>query len=346
MEVTGERYLPDMRGQISYEHRHRYLVARTMATGKRVLDIASGEGYGADLLAEVADSVIGIDIDPAATEHSRKTYRNPRLNFTTGSCAHIPLPDNSVEVVTSFETIEHHSDHIEMVGELRRVMTEDGLLVISSPNKLVYSDIPQYSNPFHVKELYLCEFFDLLRSQFANVVLFGQRIAGFSVMHDLSSNDDEQIDWVTSSLDESLKGATIQLPDPMYFIAFCSNAVLPKLHASLFADLDDDLIERMRLDSATAKEDALLRGRSEERAVNTGLTEELASASIKISKLSETAFEANKRIVALEERLKAAEADLDGARAALTNVTSSTAWKLASPLRMLFPVKDTAFRGQ
>src|SRR5256885_16823278 len=61
MEFTGERYVPSMRGQIKYEHLHRYAIASQLVAGRDVLDLACGEGYGANLLAKRAASVIGVD---------------------------------------------------------------------------------------------------------------------------------------------------------------------------------------------------------------------------------------------------------------------------------------------
>src|SRR5438876_11805896 len=102
MDFTGERYVPEIEGQIRYEHLHRYAICLELVAGKSVLDIASGEGYGAALLATVAKSVTGVDIDPASVGHARHAYYSPRLNYVVGSCVSVPLPDASFDVVTSF----------------------------------------------------------------------------------------------------------------------------------------------------------------------------------------------------------------------------------------------------
>ncbi len=140
MEFTGERYVPSVDGQIKYEHLHRYGISREFARGKSVLDIACGEGYGTAILAQVAKSVIGVDIDAATIKHARHTYYHQNIKFLVGSCESIPLPNESVDIVTSFETIEHHDKHEEMILEIKRVMKPGGVLVISSPNRLVYSE--------------------------------------------------------------------------------------------------------------------------------------------------------------------------------------------------------------
>src|SRR5689334_14207734 len=108
LEWTGERYLPEIGGNIQLEHVHRYLLARDLAHDKRVLDIACGEGYGSDVLATVAAHVVGVDVSPEVIRHAKRQYRRANLEFSVGTCAAIPLADQSVDLVVSYETIEHH----------------------------------------------------------------------------------------------------------------------------------------------------------------------------------------------------------------------------------------------
>ncbi len=176
LEWSGERYLPQLSGDIQLEHYHRYLLASKFAAGKKVLDIACGEGYGSNLIADVAASVIGVDISRKTIKHAKTHYHKSNLKFMQGSCADIPLKKNSVDLVVSFETIEHHDQHEEMMREIKRVLKSDGILIISSPDKKEYSDIPNYTNQFHVKELYLSEFDNLIKRRFKNVSMLGQRV--------------------------------------------------------------------------------------------------------------------------------------------------------------------------
>ena len=110
-EFTGERFIPGVGGQIEVEHVHRYLFARQFAAGRDVLDIACGEGYGCELLSGVATSVIGVDIDAPTIHQARSVHKANNLRFEKGSCLAIPLEDDAVDVVVSFETIEHIADH-------------------------------------------------------------------------------------------------------------------------------------------------------------------------------------------------------------------------------------------
>jgi len=245
MEFTGERYVPSVDGQIKYEHLHRYALSLALAEGKSVLDIACGEGYGSALLARVARSVVGVDIDATALNHARQSYYDENLNFLLGSCDSIPLPDHSVELVTSFETIEHHDKHEEMMLEIKRVLKPDGFLIISSPNRFVYSDEPKYVNEHHVKELYYDELIELLNRHFKHVRCDGQRLATGSFVFPLSTTDRDH--YVAYSGDARLLTKQVYpLQSPVYFIALCSDASLPKARlASVYLDGKDDLLKKL-----------------------------------------------------------------------------------------------------
>ncbi len=182
LKFTGERFIPTCVGEIAYEHWHRYAFADRLVKGKRVLDAACGEGYGSALLARSAASVVGVDIDAATIAHARAQYRDARLRFVEGSCTSLPLPDGAVDVVVSFETIEHlpEADQPAMLAEFARVLAPGGVLVISSPNRALYSDARDYVNEFHVHELYRDGLEKLLKGRFGAQRWFHQRVATWS----------------------------------------------------------------------------------------------------------------------------------------------------------------------
>ncbi|MDD3354507.1 class I SAM-dependent methyltransferase [Zoogloea sp.] len=230
LEFTGERYIPGTLGNIELEHLHRYLLAQSICKGKEVLDIASGEGYGSAILAEQAQHVIGVDISTEAVEHARKTYLAPNLDYRVGDCAAIPLPDHSVDVVVSFETIEHHTFHTEMISEIRRVLRPGGVLLISSPDKYHYTDKPGVVNEHHVKELYEDEFKALIDGNFRNTRYFGQRVVYGSLILSESTPADATSYWKE---DGKLKTAS-GLSMPIFWLALASDETLPALPSGLF----------------------------------------------------------------------------------------------------------------
>ena len=220
MEFTGERYVPSESGEIRHEHLHRYAWCAHLVAGKDVLDIACGEGYGSAMLAAHAGSVVGVDIDPATIQHASTVYGGIEgLRFEQGDAARIPLGDATFDVVVSFETIEHHDRHREMLSEIRRVLRQDGILILSSPNRDVYSKLSGQHNEFHVKELDFDELDAVLREQFANIVYFGQRLAvGSSIFTLRGRRAGKTIDAFTDTGD-GIRERAATLVDPVYFIA-------------------------------------------------------------------------------------------------------------------------------
>ncbi|HOE38860.1 MAG TPA: methyltransferase domain-containing protein [Bacteroidales bacterium] len=170
MKFTGERYLPDKEGILSLQHYHRYEFVNHIIKlkNKIVLDIACGEGYGSLILGKNAKKVYGVDISEESIVHAKNKYSNKNIDFLIGDVTKIPLEDNSVDIVVSFETIEHHDRHREMLSEIKRVLKPNsGILIISSPDKLFYEkNYPDSKNEFHIKELYKDEFHQLLKEHF------------------------------------------------------------------------------------------------------------------------------------------------------------------------------------
>jgi len=185
LEFTGERFTPECVREMAYEHWHRYAWAVSLVAGKRVLDAACGEGYGSHLLKAAAAEVIGVDLSAQAIEHARSKYSDSNLTFRQADVTQLPLEDDSVDVIVSFETLEHLAEQDEMLAEFRRVLRPDGFLLISSPDRKTYSDDTGYDNPFHVRELYRDEFETLLARHFPAFRLFGQKLMFVSAIWNL-----------------------------------------------------------------------------------------------------------------------------------------------------------------
>lgn len=226
IEWTGERLVPwAPDAQTVYEHLHRYLWAQPLMAGRRVLDLGSGEGFGAALLADRAASVSGVDIDERTVEHSRANY--PGIDFAVASATDLSaFADSSFDAVVTFELIEHVADQEQVLAEIERVLAPGGLVVMSTPERQAYSDDRDFVNPYHERELTQDEFTILLRSSFANVSLFAQGAIAGSRIEALGEPADAGHQVLpVERVDEDWRLAGP--PQPLYMVALASNAELP-----------------------------------------------------------------------------------------------------------------------
>jgi SAM-dependent methyltransferase len=265
LEFTGERFVPGTLGEIAHEHWHRYAFARGLAAGRGVVDVACGEGYGSALIAQVAREVLGVDIDPRTVAHASERYRAPNLRFAAGSATALPLATGSRDMIVSFETLEHLPREAQagMIAEFARVLSPDGFLVISSPNRPEYSEARDYRNPFHLHELDRAELAALLASAFPATRWFRQRRYLGSALW-----SEERREGHEALCGDAHDIALASVPAAMYFVVVAARtqAALPvgTPALSLFSDADDR--EWARLE-AQAREvlrlDALLKARDE-----------------------------------------------------------------------------------
>lgn len=240
LEFTGERFTPECLREIRYEHWHRYAFALQYAQGRRVLDAACGEGYGSALLAQVAREVRGIDVDAATVAHAGTRYRRDNLRFEQADCTALDhLPDASFDLILSIETLEHVHEQERMLDGFRRLLADDGLLIVSSPDKRTYSDARGYRNEFHVRELYRDEFEALIGARFPHHRLYGQKLLFQSTLWAL----DERGGPATAVTLEGERPVAGLAYEPLYFVAVCSARPLPAdLPAlALFGDAEESV---------------------------------------------------------------------------------------------------------
>ena len=243
LPFTGERFTPECVREMWHEHWHRYAFALPLARDKRVLDAACGEGYGSDLLCREASSVLGVDISDESIEHARRRYgsRN-NLSFQAADVSRLDdLPDQSFDLIISFETLEHLQAQEAMLAGFARLLAPDGLLLISTPDRRTYSDLTGYRNEHHVRELYRDEFESLLGAHFPLHRLYGQKLLFQGALWRL---DDSAGSAAAVTLDAA--GAPIDglAYAPLYYIAACAFEAkaldtLPTLH--LFGDADESV---------------------------------------------------------------------------------------------------------
>lgn len=156
-----------------WEHVYRYRFATQYVRDKRVLDIACGEGYGTAALRRAGSrSVVGMDISWQTCQRANQKYGE---GFCAGDAHAIPVDDHSIDVIVSFETIEHIRGPEVFLDECVRILAPKGLLIVSTPNKAVHGESPE-PNPFHCSEMNEDDFLSLLASRFIHTKCYVQTV--------------------------------------------------------------------------------------------------------------------------------------------------------------------------
>lgn len=254
MQDTGERLIPEGNTKtLTYgEHLARYTSVLESVKGKVVLDIASGAGYGTNLIATSAQSVFGVDYSEDAIKYAKNLYKAKNLKFIQGDAQKLPLEDNTIDVVVSLETIEHLKNPEAFVKEVKRVLKKNGQFIVSTPNDDEYIE----GNEFHLHEFNLNELKRLIKKYFKNVEFYYQG-SYFSA----GVYSKKMFEVGGEAPGEFIKTFGQPINKSIYFIASASNSDVAKLsETTVVADswnTKDDLaadkarrIDRDKLDNA------------------------------------------------------------------------------------------------
>ncbi len=338
VEFTGERVIP---GQVNddlwIEHFARYAFARQYAEGRRVLDAGCGTGYGSAELAQSAAEVSGLDVSGDAIEYARTNYPIPNLRFVVSSCATMPFPDKSFDVIVAFEVIEHLADHRQFLNECGRLLRSEGLFIVSSPNKRYYSESRAQTgpNPYHEHEFEADEFVSELNRVFSNVrLLLQNRIESFA-FHPATSF------WPAGA---RIDGGGGTAGDAHFLIGLCSPGQLPDPRSFVYVPRAANLL-REREQHVQLLEQQLARTKqwfSETQNERDSLLDlfrkqkdELDDRTRWASELSTQLEASGKRIVQVQEEL---EAVTSGYQAKVNELEeenrSKTEWALATEARL------------
>jgi SAM-dependent methyltransferase len=187
LPLTGERTLPDVPEENYWFRRHLVVyewIAERVA-GKRVVDMACGEGYGSDVLAGNAASAVGVDANPEAHDHARLRYRRQNLRFERDLVESFAEPCNAVVFL---QTIEHVQDPGAILEHFKSMLAPGGAAYVSTPNLLTLAPpgAEKSDNPWHVKEYRAEEFRALCEAHFPRVEMFGLFHARKLRVHELA----------------------------------------------------------------------------------------------------------------------------------------------------------------
>ena len=227
MKDTGERLIPKLHSKsITYgEHLARYRCALGVVKDKIVLDIACGTGYGTQILAERAAKVYGIDVSQEAVEYAAKNYPRKNIIYKQGDAVKTPLPDSSVDVVISLETIEHIPAPEPFVKEVKRVLKPGGVFVVSTPNDDEFTE----GNIYHVHEFDFKTLDKVITKNFKNFEYYFQ---GSWFSSGVLSKKNFEGQFSSSSLDV-VKTFEQKFDKSIFYMAVASDASLVELQDNL-----------------------------------------------------------------------------------------------------------------
>lgn len=188
LKNTGERLILEDSWNLmtTLEHLHRYNAVEPLILGKTVLDAACGSGYGTFQLSKSAKQVYGIDISKDAVEYAKERYHNDNLEYNVMSIADITFDDETFDVITSFETIEHVTKDIQFtfLQQIKKKLKKDGILIMSTPNDQLLRDLSygSYVNEFHLCEFTEREYIRFLEQYFKYVKIYYQTVTQVSAI--------------------------------------------------------------------------------------------------------------------------------------------------------------------
>ena len=310
-EFTGERVIPgQVEPDLLNEHLARYAFAARLATGRRVLDAGCGAGYGSAELARTAASVLGMDISAEALAFARARYGG--VQFLQGSCAAVPLKDASLDLVTAFEVIEHIPEWELFLAEALRLLAPGGQLVVSTPNKLYYTESRRLTgpNPYHVHEFDFDEFRQRLGEIFPYVSLFLQNHIDGVSFHPtagggVQAGGGAQARGGVQKPDVVVESRAADPAEAHFFVAVCSLAPQPASSSFVYVPSAANILRERELHIArleaelATKDEWLEQLRSEKQ----NLVEMFRAQTAELERSNQWAAELDAKLHAAQDRI-------------------------------------------
>jgi len=155
-------------------HQSDYESAQKLVVGKDVLDLGCNCGYGTNCLSRMCKRIVGVDVSPSAIDEAKSRYKGDKASFQVVDGTTLPFADNSFDIITSFQVIEHLDDYNSYFKEARRVLRVDGILLLTTPNAAIRVRPGERPwNPFHMHEFRGEELNGFLQQYFSFVKVFG-----------------------------------------------------------------------------------------------------------------------------------------------------------------------------
>ena len=168
--AQNERHKP-----ARYQQFERILASQVRG---QCLEVGCGDGNWTAFLAEYSRQLVSLDLSLRRIGLAKKN--SPGVTFVLSDARYLPFKDKSFDTICALEVIEHlpkASDQDRFLQELRRVLKDQGQLLISTPNKplfRIYCKITKEEHSTHFCELSYRQFKSLLKDNFSSVKIYGQ----------------------------------------------------------------------------------------------------------------------------------------------------------------------------
>jgi 2-polyprenyl-3-methyl-5-hydroxy-6-metoxy-1,4-benzoquinol methylase len=238
-----ERFTPGTFGpKTAYEHWSRYLFALPWVRGRDVLDYGCGTGFGSRLLAEAAREVLAVDRAPGAIAYAEEHHSHPRCRFEPCDALPTALPAASRDVVVCFEVIEHLHEQRELLGEFRRILRPDGVLLVSTPDPAYTAGLGD--NPYHVREMPRDEFVAMVGEFFTHrQVLVQTPVVGEAIAPEAPGENAGSLRVLGFDAASNTWSPVAALPGPpQTYVVVASQQPLADAAACIVSDRDGRLV--------------------------------------------------------------------------------------------------------
>lgn len=199
-----------------------YGFARRYLKGGIVADIClENVGYGTRLLAPSAKSVVGLTNSSEACNLASTVFSAPNVSYQKVDLPELPYAENYFDAVVALGVVEYSDHPAELAGEIKRVLKQDGLLLISIPDKQLHSN-GNYEAPDHREAMYVPEFQEMLEQHFSDVRIYRQAVvAGGLIFRESETVSDMMIE--TARLSTISPSLDTEAPVAGFILALCRN---------------------------------------------------------------------------------------------------------------------------
>lgn len=227
LKFTGERLIPTLNegAAFYYEHIARYFLACQYTNYKTILDAGCGTGYGSYLIGKYGQGkqIQAVDLSPQTIAFAKENYGKSNIDFHIDNILRLKtIKDKTIDLAISFEVIEHIAKQNTFLSQIKRVLKNNGIFIVSTPNVLTYPK----GNKYHLKELKPNEFKQLLSKYFKNIIILNQN---FFISQEINIPNNKQNDIDLKNNQKFFKQKQINLKQSKklstceYLIALCSD---------------------------------------------------------------------------------------------------------------------------